>query len=106
MPNVSLIAHGSTGSEKDQNKKAFQAPYEGYTENAEGLALAVSEYGEAGIVKLVNMKRAAIAVSAERARLMSTVKEEQNNKADVFDLIAAAESMEEKQALMEAHGLA
>jgi len=96
------------GSYKDENKvtQKFTAGYTGYSEDAEGLDLIIEDYGAKQIVEAINKDRSTTAVNAERQRLTAGVREANTNKASIVDELKAAETPEEREAILAKHGLA
>jgi hypothetical protein len=105
--NAVVIGHGSytVGSKPNQEKHDFQIKVEVLTEDEAGLELAVADYGASGVVSKLNKISVTRAVNEERTRLTADRGSAVKEKASVFDLIKAARTPEEKQALLKQHGL-
>ena len=103
MPtNTELTAKGSTG--ECLSKVEFEASYNGYTLDSDGLDQVVEDY-KIDLVKLVNKARATLAINTERAKLTAGDRQETKAKSNAFDEIANASTEEEKMALMKKHNL-
>ena len=103
MPcNTKLTAKGSTG--EGLAKLDFEASYDGYTNDQDGLDACVADY-KLDLVKLVNKARATLAVNTARAKLTAGSRQETKAKSNAFDEIANASTEEEKMALMKKHNL-
>jgi hypothetical protein len=97
------------GSYKDSKgiSHEFSVFYLGFERSEEGLdeATLPANYGFEGVVDIVNEKRGTKAVNAERVALTADQRKEKDNKASVYDQVQAAQTDEEKMAILRSNGL-
>jgi hypothetical protein len=102
-----MITLVGKGSYKDAKKVSheYEVSYEGFSRDDEGLAEATVAYQSSGIVDILNKERATKAVNAERVALTADQRVEKDNKASVYDRVAAAQTEEEKMSILRSEGL-
>jgi hypothetical protein len=104
---VQMVNLEGKGSYKDSKKVShdYVVEYEGFTRDDAGLQEAKVAYQSSGIVDILNKERATKAVNAERVALTADQRVEKDNKASVYDRVAAAQTEEEKMSILRSEGL-